>query len=263
MRMRTLVLAAVVAGCVASAVARQETVREIHKVYPIVADGRVMIDTYKGSIRVATWDRAEVEVSVSIEPGGGGRADEENVTLTDIDIRSNAKELRLETDYRRVRSKRSFLGISWNEGNLPLVHYSLTMPTTAQLEIKDYKSESSIEGLSADLRFETYKGTLKAQDLAGAVVLETYKGEVDIELSELREDCRFETYKGTIRIQVPKSTGFDLNAEIGRHGDLSSDFDLALAQNRDDEGEYRGPVNGGGPEIRLESHKGSFRLRAR
>ena len=264
-RMKILLLAAALAGCIAAAIAQPETTREIHKVYPLARDGRVLIDTYKGSITVTTWDKAEVELRVTIEPDGAGRTDEENVTLTDIDIRASSSELRLETDYRRIKSRRSFLGISWDDGNLPLVHYTVTMPATAELEIEDYKSESSIRGLNADLRFETYKGTLEAEELRGAVTLETYKGEVDIALATLEGDCRLETYKGTIRIQLPKGSRFDLDADIGRRADLSSDFHIADIRKRHDrdEEEYRGPVNGGGPEIRLETYKGSFRLAAR
>jgi hypothetical protein len=261
---RSLTVLGALALCVGAAVAQPETTREIHKVFPLAKDGRVLIDTYKGSVEVRTWDKAEVEVHVLIESDGGGRRDEENVALTDINFRASSGEVRMETDYDRMKSRRSFLGISWNNGNLPLVHYTVTMPSSAELEIEDYKSESTISSLMGDLRFETYKGTLEADGLGGSIKLETYKGEIDIALTQRSGDCRMETYKGTIRLKIPKGSGFDLDAEIGRRGDLSSDFDIADTRrwHDDDEREYRGPVNGGGPEIHLETYKGSYRLEA-
>ena len=258
MRARQFAVIAALVGCVGAALAQSETTRELHKVYPLAKDGRVKIDTYKGSITVTTWDKAEAEVHVRIEADGSRQRDEQNVALTEIEMRSSAKELRIESDYRKIRS-RGFFG---DDGNLPLVHYTLTMPATAELEIEDYKSASSIRELKADLRFETYKGTLDAEGLAGAVKLETYKGDIDVAFATLQGDCRMETYKGTIRIRIPKGAGFEINAEIGRRADLESDFSLSGLReggNRDDK-EYRGPVNGGGPEIRLETYKGKYSL---
>ena len=42
--------------------------RTVSKTLPLAADGKVTIDTYKGSIRVAPWDRAEVAVEARIVP---------------------------------------------------------------------------------------------------------------------------------------------------------------------------------------------------
>lgn len=263
--MKTLFLSLITTaliGWMSAAVAQSETTRELHKVYALEQDGRVVIDTYKGSITVSTWSKAEVELHVKIEADGGSRSDEENVALTEIQMDSSPRELRLETDYHRTRSSRSFLGFTDNDGNRPFVHYTVTMPATADLVIEDYKSESSIRGLSADLRFESYKGTLEASGIAGAINLETYKGDVDLAIVKLGGDCRLETYKGSIRIRLPKGAGFELDAELGRRADLSSDFDIdGLREGHDrDEREYRGPVNGGGPVIRMESYKGKLRL---
>lgn len=63
---------------------------------------------------------------------------------------------------------------------------------------------------------------------------------------------------------MPTGTGFDLNTDFGDDVDVSSDFDLApiriVDEDDEDEVNYRGAVNGGGPEIYLESHDGHFRL---
>jgi hypothetical protein len=42
--------------------------KEIHRTAPLAADGRVILDTYRGSIDIETWDRAEIAIHARIEP---------------------------------------------------------------------------------------------------------------------------------------------------------------------------------------------------
>ena len=89
--------------------------------------------------------------------------------------------------------------------------------------------------------------------------LETYKGDVHAEIARF-DSSRFETYKGEIEIALPHDTAFELDADLGGHGDLSSDFPAAIRVSGDRE-RHRGSVNGGGPVLRLETYKGTFRIR--
>ena len=61
--------------------------------------------------------------------------------------------------------------------------------------------------------------------------------------------------------------GFDLTTDFNDDVNLDSDFDLTsirrVDDDDDDEVNYRGTVNGGGPRIELSSHDGRFTLRTR
>ena len=258
---RTSVSALFLAVCVLSA---QET-REIKKTVALAKDGQVTIDTYKGSVKVETWDKAEVDIVATIEADGWDRYAEEKVGDTEVRIREVPGSVRITTDYDRVKKHSSgfFDWFDGNTGNLPFVHYSVRIPSTARLKIKDYKSEIDVRNLHADLDLNTYKGSVEISGMNGGVELETYKGTCRVEFASFASPSSFGTSKGEINLVLPKSASFDLDAELGRKGDFDSDFTTVTSSRSRRRAEYSGPVNGGGPALRLRTDKGEFRLVSR
>lgn len=241
--------------------------RDITKTLPLKADGDISIDTYKGSIKITTWDKPQVEIHARIEADDefDSKYSAEKVRDTDVRIDATDSRIRIKTDYDNIKEHHhSFF--SWFEdgsGSLPLVHYTISMPATANLSIKDYKSSSSVKSLRSNLDFNSYKGDVEITDLEGSIKLETYKGEARIDLNKMKERSRFETYKGAITIRLPKKSAFDLDAELGHRSDFTTDFDLELqSQGRHHrDSEFHGPVNGGGASLILRSTKGNIQLR--
>lgn len=241
--------------------------REIRKTEPLKADGRLFIDTYKGSVEITCWDKPQVEIVARIEADDMSRYAEEKVEDTDVRIQTSGSTLRIKSDYKHVRNRGgSFWDIFDGESSsLPLVHYQITMPRTARLEIKDYKSELEVSGLRSDVRIETYKGTAEIHNLEGSLQLDTYKGEVQVEFVDLKGRSSVETYKGTIELRVPRNKGFDLDAELGRSARFDSDFDIEQPPRgrKSRDRDFRSSVNGGGPVIYMKSSKGTIRLAER
>lgn len=235
--------------------------REFEKTFSLNKDGQVTIDTYKGSIKVETWDKKTVRVKVKIEADDWDSYAEEKVKNTEIIFRSSNNTLKIKTDYDNIRSRSSGL-FKRNMGSLPLVHYSITMPATAQLSIDDYKSDTKIMDLHASVDMETYKGTVVVKNLNGSIDLETFKGDVEVEFKEFSGDCRFETYKGNIELTIPDNSSFDVRANVRYKADFDSDFDLDVihkGRKRRDR-TYRGTINRGGAELDIETEKGDIRL---
>ncbi len=243
--------------------------REISKTLPLKVDGEVAIDTYKGSITITTWDKPQVEIRARIEADDefDTKYSAEKVRDTDVRIDATDSRVRIKTDYDNINEHHHGFW-SWFEdgsGSLPLVHYTISMPATATLNIKDYKSTSTVKNLRANMDFNTYKGEVEITDLEGSLKLETYKGEVRVNFNKMKDRSRFETYKGKITIELPKKSGFDLDADLGYRSDFSADFDVDLQSHgrHHSDSEFHGPVNGGGATLILRSTKGSFRLRQR
>jgi hypothetical protein len=258
MRVHQALTAAALATLLASAAAGEGDFKDVHRTIPLDAKGRAFLETYKGSIDVTAWDRNEIEVSARVEPDPEGEDQAEKVRETEIRIEGSGSSVRIESDYGRVR-RHGFLGVFGDDGTLPFVHYAIRMPRTARLEIKDYKSKSRITGLADRLDFNSYKGDIRLTGLEGPVRLETYKGTVHADLARFAES-RFETYKGEIEIALPADASFDLDADLGRHGDLDSDFPMAV-RSSEGGGHHRSSVGAGGPHLELETYKGTFRLR--
>jgi hypothetical protein len=238
--------------------------REVRKSGEFDQNGRVSIDTYKGSIRVSTWNKSEIEIVARIESDGSDRHSREQVEDTEIRIDLSSHSARIKTDYDRAKNRHHrFFGlfVGDDSDNLPLVHYNIKVPKTTKVEIKDYKSRTEVTDLESEVNIETYKGEVDVARLSGSLDIETYKGEVRAGFTRLNGRSRFETYKGSIDISLPRGKGFELDADIGRHGSFDSEF--ALEKKRHDrrsDTALRSAVNGGGPVVRLKTDHGTIRL---
>ncbi|MFN2385850.1 MAG: DUF4097 family beta strand repeat-containing protein [Thermoanaerobaculia bacterium] len=213
---------------------------------------------------VTGWDQPRVAIEASIEPDGSDDPSQlEKVRLTEVRIESSGNDVRIKSDYEAIKEEQRWWKFEdGDHGTLPLVRYTLRMPRGAAFRLKDHKSRVRVSGLDGELDIDCYKGVVNLADVPG-VRLKTYKGEVLARFDRFERDSSFETYKGDITLEIPARAGFDLDADTGKKGDLNSDFEIAVrASGRDgDDRSYRGKVNGGGPELRLETDKGSFRIR--
>jgi hypothetical protein len=266
-------MATSVAALLLAAVATADETKEIRREMPLDPDGRVTIETYKGSVTVTAWDQPRVELLARIEADDTSweprSKREKKVKLTEVRIEASRDAVRIKSDYDAVKDEFRSGMFDWDDtGSLPLIHYTVRMPRGAALKLKDHKSRIDVRGLKGEVDLNSYKGVVDLQDLPG-VQLTTYKGEVHARFASFERDSSFETYKGDITVELPERAGFDLDADAGRKGDFGSDFEgfTALAKSRwgDDHEErrYRGAVNGGGPALRMETYKGILRIRQR
>ncbi len=248
----------------AASAAKASDTKEVHRTLSLDRDGRVSIDTYKGTVTVTTWDKPEVRVDARIEPDGDDRDSREKVQWTEVRISGGGASIEIKSDYDDVRRHdRGFLGIFCAEtGSLPFVRYTIQMPAAARLEIHDYKSGINISDLKADFRLHTYKGTARVANLDGAARVDTYKGDVRVEFARFSRASRFDTHKGEVEVRLPKDSRFDLAADTGRRGDIESDFAMATRAGRYRAARATGAVNGGGPELRMTTFKGTLRIRS-
>ena len=237
--------------------------REIHKSGPFGKDGKLFVETYKGTLEVTTWDKAEIDIVARIESEDSGKRAREDVEDTEVRVDLSSNSARIKTDYDRVRHHNSFFGFFESGSNeLPLVHYKIKVPAKVRVEVKDYKSSTIISDIQSDVVIDSYKGDIEVSRLSGSVNVKTYKGKARVDVASLLGRSRVETYKGEIDFRLPKGGGFDLDAEVGRDARFSSDFGLERERSRNRRRGYdaRVAVNGGGPVVRLKCDKGTVRL---
>jgi len=231
-------------------------VKDVHKTFPLASGGQLTVDTYKGFVKVTTWDKNEVDIQARVEPDDSLISDARDVQDTEIRFDATSNSVRVKTDYSKVER--------WFRFNqtLPRVRYTISMPRNASLNIKDYKSDTEVSGLHADLNIHTYKGTVRVRDLDGSIQGYSYKGDMKIEMSNLRARSKLETYRGEYDVAIARSARFDIEEDHGRRAHVDSDFPRTMQAGRVSS-RTRGQVNGGGPVLMLKSYRGTYRLRAR
>jgi hypothetical protein len=236
--------------------------RDVSKTLPLSAGENVRVDTYKGSVKVTTWDRAEVAVEARIEADdscGSTKDLQAWVDQTRVVIEKRHGGVSITSDYDALEQVSSWFGSCTAR---PFVRYTISMPKSAPLRIKDYKSDLIVKDLAADLEVDTYKGHLDVTGLAGGLRIETYKGEVNAGIVRVSGDVTAQTYKGSIVLRLPGAAAFQLSAETGRNGDFHSEFETPAESRGRRRGLYAGgTVNGGGPRVSLKTDKGSLALR--
>lgn len=254
-------LVACFAGAALAAPAGEWT-REIQRKAPLAADGRLVIETQKGSIRISGWDQPEVEIRARIEEQSYFLRDPDAVRDTDVRIDASPGLVRVKTDYSRLRQRGwGVFGLFSLALDSPAVHYAIRMPRTARLRIKDYRSETEVTDLKSDLELETYRGSVEVRGLEGAIQFKSYRGWARFKLARLAGHSRLETYRGEITVSLPRQSGFDLDTNLGRRAGLDSDFEIPHRISTRYVKDYHGAVNGGGPRLVVRSERGTVRLR--
>ena len=228
--------------------------KRIHKTASLAPNGSVSIDTHNGTIVVTTWNQPTVDVTARIEPGEWGS--QEDVNDTDVKVTGSGSDVRIESDYSSVGTHITWFGIS---RNLPLVHYTISMPSTARLGITDHNASVRVTGLRNDLHVSSHNGSVEVADLDGAADVETHNGDIRVSYARFTRSSSFETHNGGIDIRLPAGAKFHVNAN-GHHMDVDSEFPT-MVSHVPREGRYVGDINGGGPELRVSTHNGSLRLR--
>lgn len=251
MRTKSVTLAALVLLSATLAAAAE---KRVHRVVDLSAAGRLSIDTHNGSITVKTWNQPRVDIDAVIESGDSGYP--QDVDKVEVRITGSGDRVRVESNYDAVPSRMGWFFSS--SRSLPLVHYTISMPATAALEVDDHNATLRIAGLRGDLDVTSHNGRVTVEDHAGRASINTHNGSVRVAFSRFVRTSEIETHNGAVEVTLPTDARFSVNAR-GHHLGVDSDFPAVTREM--DRSSYRGQVNGGGPELRFSTHNGSLRLR--
>lgn len=232
--------------------------KEVEKTFSIDPNGTLSIETYKGTIKIVTWDKPDIYIHAKMESDDSGwflTSEEEQLENVKVVFNAHDNYVSVKSEYQKAES--------WHESETrAFVHYQIKMPKTVELKVDDYKSNTTIHDLKSKIDFETYKGTVTIKDVTGPIDLETYKGDIEITFDALKDNCNLETYKGSINLYVPSNAAFNLDLDLGKKGDFSSDFDIdGSSRSRKNRDEIKESINGGGPYIEFTTYKGEINIR--
>lgn len=179
-----------------------------------------------------------------------------------IDVTGLRAELRIDTHEGpvSVTDQRGEVTIDSHESPISISEQE------GDVTIDTHEGRMDLRQVVGHLEVDTHDGDLTVEGLEGGFRLDTHDGTATVSFATLTEDVSADTHDGDVTLSLPAGTGFDLNTDFDDDTNVTSDFDLdpirIVDEDDDDEVNYRGDVNGGGPEIYLESHDGDFRLRS-
>jgi DUF4097 and DUF4098 domain-containing protein YvlB len=253
----------------------------------------VSVENHGGSIRVTTWERDAVAYEARIVSGQS----KQFVADTRIEADRFNDRFSLTSDFENLEAQWSLGPKIYGYGkSRPDVHYTLTVPGTSRLSVEDEESEIKVAGLRAalqidtdegdvqvsenrgavqvdthegsvsmrdvrgDLKLDTHEGEATVEGLRGRLLLDTHEGQAEVDIDSLG-GVDATTHEGRVTLTLPGDAGFDLSTDFDEEADFQSDF--ALDSLRDEEGNYQGAVQGGGPLVRIGTHEGTMTLRRR
>lgn len=285
---RVLPAAVLLVASVASAAAQERTFRQTLE---FQAGSRLALEADRGSVRLTSWDRAEAEIVARIEPPGDVDADyaRRAVEGTAVEVRGNRRSVRVRTDYGGVPRRGPF-----GDRRMPRVHYEIRAPRQLDLDLEVDRAEATVEGFEGWLLLDFDRSDLDARDLAGNVTLRFDRGTFrasglagsieigldragDVLLDGLRgqvrldadrtnvalrdlaveDDSVVEIDRGDLDIALAAERGVTVDAVGTRRTSISHDLPGTFEQ---DDGDFRGAVAGGGPELRIEADRSAVRV---
>jgi hypothetical protein len=136
---------------------------------------------------------------------------------------------------------------------------------SAALSIDTHDSDVRLRSVRGAVEIDAHDGDMEGEGLRGPLEVETHEGNGRFAFAELAGDVEIDTRDGDFALTVPAGTGFDLRTDFDdEDADLRADIDLApyrMLDDEDDEVNYVGSVNGGGPLVSLSAHDGDFEIR--
>jgi hypothetical protein len=232
-----------------------QPMKTVDRTVALAPSGAVTLETRNGSIEVQTWDRSDIQIHARIEPAGTWSDDVRRFEQTTVDIQAASDSVRITSKYP------TFSSWGWWFGSNPRIDYTITAPRTVRWTIYDHNATVDVRGVHAAVRLETHNGRVHLSDIEGPLRVDAHNGTVTAELMSFK-GAEFTSHLGSVELTLPSTAAFDLHADT-RRGGVQSDFPLAIRALGRRQTRVDSVVNGGGPSLRFDSHRGELRLRRR
>ncbi|PTX91761.1 DUF4097 family beta strand repeat-containing protein [Opitutus sp. ER46] len=140
----------------------------------------------------------------------------------------------------------------------------------------------TLRSASGNVKLNTSGGRIEVGNVAGTADLSTSGGSIEIEsvsnrvnahtsggsvragiAGKLNGDCELSTSGGSVSVTVDKAASFQLDASTSGGGVNVNGITMTLQNGHHSRNKLSGPVNGGGPLLKLRSSGGSIRVDAR
>ncbi|MDH4196443.1 MAG: DUF4097 domain-containing protein [Candidatus Aminicenantes bacterium] len=153
----------------------------------------------------------------------------------------------------------------------------IQVPSASSLELGSTgDGEIVVENVSGEIEVNNSNGPVALRNVSGTAVIHAVNGDIEVALSRIADKpMSFSTMNGDVDVTLPADVKASLKMKT-QTGEIFSDFDVALTRapqkvedSKSDRGKFRisfesaiyGAINGGGPEISLNTFSGDIYIR--
>lgn len=157
------------------------------------------------------------------------------------------------------------------------IEVTIEVPSTINMKVKTYNDgDLDVNNITGTVELINYNGAITATGISGTVVAETYNGDIKIAYDKLTADSplSYANYNGDIDLTFPATLKASLKMKT-KQGEIYSGFDAQVQKSapkvnsESKSGVYKVQIddwvkvdiNGGGPEISVQTYNGDIYLR--
>jgi hypothetical protein len=232
---------------------RAEARSEWKKSYTLAKGGTFEIRNTNGLIDVSPGAGDQIEVTAERIAKAGTDAEAKDAAEK-IEIRETVSPDNIILD--------SKITISGMFGGDRQVKFHVRAPRGTILRLSNTNGEIQVTDMTGEMRLDTTNGAVKAVGISGVTHASTTNGGVSLDFESLPEGgISAETTNGAVVVTIPKSAKARINARVSNGGISADGLDLAVTEQS--RRRLDATVNGGGPELRLETTNGGVRIRGK
>ena len=239
---------------------------------------KVIIDIKTGTVKVKGTARKDVLVKYDTEK------DEDDDKDHDHD-RDHKKGNSSKDGLKKISSGTMNLEASEYQNTVKVtsdnwssrIEVTVEVPSTIDMKVKTYNDgDLDVSNVTGKVELINYNGAITATAISGTVVAETYNGDIKIAYDKLTPDTplSYANYNGDIDLSFPAALKASFKMKT-KQGEIYSGFDAQVKKTtpvtntETKTGVYKVKiddwvkvdVNGGGPEISIQTYNGDIYLR--
>ncbi len=235
---------------------------------------KLVVDIKTGSVKVKGTARKDVLVKYSSEKDDG-----DNDHDHDHDRKNNRDGLKkissgtMNLEASEYQNTVKVTSDNWSSK----IEVTVEVPSNINIKIKTYNDgDLDISNITGTVELINYNGAITASGISGTVVAETYNGDIKIAYDKLTPDTplSYANYNGDIDLTFPAGLKASFKMKT-KQGEIYSGYDAQvqksnpITKTESKTGVYKVQiddwvkvdVNGGGPEISVQTYNGDIYLR--
>ncbi len=142
------------------------------------------------------------------------------------------------------------------------VKFHVRAPKGTVLTLSNTNGDIDVRSITGELRLDSTNGRIRGTGLEGTTRAETTNGVIDLDYAAIGEGgITAEATNGKVSIAIPPSLKARINARV-TNGAISTS-NLSLETSESSRRRLTATLNGGGPEIRVETTNGAVSIRGK